>query len=83
LLGASATSSSVAAQGRVEVRRAPNLSPAAVVERYANALIVKDWATCVSLTDPEELARNKWRLTMLADFEGLREMLARDLGLRE
>jgi hypothetical protein len=29
------------------------------VRRFAEALIAKDWITCASLTDPEELARNK------------------------
>jgi hypothetical protein len=59
LLSASVAGSNAVAQSGVAIDDPRSLSPAAVVERYANALIAKDWATCVSLTDPEELARNK------------------------
>lgn len=59
LLSTSVARSNAAAQSVIAIGDGQSLSPAAVVERYANALIAKDWATCVSLTDPEELARNK------------------------
>jgi hypothetical protein len=59
LLSASVAGSNAVAQTVVAIDDPQSLSPAAVVERYANALIAKDWATCVGLTDPEELARNR------------------------
>lgn len=59
LLSAPVSGTNAVAQSVVAIDDPQSLSPAAVVERYANALIAKDWATCVSLTDPEELARNK------------------------
>jgi hypothetical protein len=80
LLCASAASSSAAAQGAVEVRGAENLSPAAVVERYATALIAKDWATCVSLTDPEELARNKAAFMPIFQRDSSGQLASRILG---
>ena len=80
LLCAPAAGSSVVAQGLVEVRGAQNLSPAAVVERYANALIAKDWATCVSLTDPEELARNKAAFMPIFQRDSTGQLASRILG---
>jgi hypothetical protein len=79
-LCASAASSSAAAQGRVEARDAQNLSPAAVVERCANALIAKDWATCVSLTDPDELARNKAAFIPIFQRDSSGQLASRILG---
>jgi len=47
------------AQSVVQTGDPQNLSPAAVRRTVRKRSIAKDWATCVSLTDPEELARNK------------------------
>ncbi|MDB4869775.1 MAG: hypothetical protein JWL97_779, partial [Gemmatimonadales bacterium] len=57
-----------------------NLSPAAVVERYAHALIAKDWATCVSLTDPEELARNKAAFAPIFQRDSSGQLASQVLG---
>src|SRR5437870_12013223 len=80
LLSASVAGSNVVAQSVVAVRDPPNLCPAAVVERYANALIAKDWATCVSLTDPEELARNKAAFIPIFQRASSGQLASRILG---
>jgi hypothetical protein len=68
------------AQSASNIREQENGSPADVVERYANALIAKDWATCVSLTDPEELARNKAAFLPLFQRDSSGQLASRILG---
>ena|SRR5438876_498604 len=80
LLSASVAGSNALPQSVVAARNAQHLSPAAVVERYANALIAKDWATCVSLTDPEELARNKAAFMPIFQRDSSGQLASRILG---
>jgi hypothetical protein len=80
LLSASLAGSNAVAQSVVQTGDPQNLSPAAVVERYANALIAKDWATCVSLTDPEELARNKAAFIPIFQRDPSGQLASRILG---
>jgi hypothetical protein len=80
LVSASVAGSNGLAQSVVAVRDPQNLSPAAVVERYADALIAKDWATCVSLTDPEELARNKAAFMPIFQRDSSGQLASRILG---
>ena len=80
LLSASLAGSNAVAQSVVQTGDPQNLSPAAVVERYANALIAKDWATCVSLTDPEELARNKAAFIPIFQRDSSGQLASRILG---
>jgi hypothetical protein len=68
------------AQSAAKVREHDNGSPADVVERYANALIAKDWTTCVSLTDPEELARNKAAFLPIFQRDSSGQLASRILG---
>ena len=72
--------SNVLAQSAGGIRGSENLSPADVVERYANALIAKDWATCVNLTDPEELARNKAAFAPIFQRDSSGQLASRILG---
>jgi hypothetical protein len=80
LLSASVAGPNALAQNAVAVRDPQNLSPADVVERYANALIARDWATCVSLTDPEELARNKAAFIPIFQRDSSGQLASRVLG---
>ncbi len=80
LLSASVAGSNAVAQSVVSNGDPQNPSPAAVVERYANALIAKDWATCVSLTDPEELARNKAAFMPIFQRDSSGQLASRILG---
>ena len=80
LLFASHAGSNAVAQSVVQTGNPQNLSPTAVVERYANALIAKDWATCVSLTDPEELARNKAAFMPIFQRDSTGQLASRILG---
>jgi len=80
LLFASHAGSNAVAQSVVQTGNPQNLSPTAVVERYANALIAKDWATCVSLTDPEELARNKAAFIPIFQRDSSGQLASRILG---
>lgn len=80
LLSASVAGSNAIAQSVIAIDDPKSLSPAAVVERYANALIAKDWATCVSLTDPEELARNKAAFIPIFQRDSSGQLASRVLG---
>ena len=80
LLFASPAGSNAVAQSVVQTGDPQNLSPTAVVERYANALIAKDWATCVGLTDPEELARNKAAFIPIFQRDSSGQLASRILG---
>jgi hypothetical protein len=80
LLSASVAGSNAIAQSVTAIDDPKSLSPAAVVERYANALIAKDWATCVSLTDPEELARNKAAFMPIFQRDSSGQLASRVLG---
>jgi len=57
-----------------------NLSPSEVVQRYADALLAKDWKTSASLTDPEELARTKAAFLPIFEKDSSHRVAARILG---
>ena len=59
---------------------ASNLSPSEVVQRYADALLAKDWKTATSLTDPEELARTKAAFLPIFEKDSSHRLAARVLG---
>jgi len=58
----------------------PGDSPSKVVERFSEALIAKNWAICVDLTDPEELARNKSAFLPLFERDSSRRLAWQILG---
>jgi len=59
---------------------AANLTPSEVVQRYADALLAKDWKTSASLTDPEELARTKAAFLPIFDKDSSHRLATRVLG---
>ena len=80
LVGTTVARTNAFAQSPGGIRDSLHLSPADVVERYANAIIAKDWATCVSLTDPEELARNKAAFMPIFQRDSSGQLASRILG---
>ena len=67
-------------QSAVTNREQNDRSPASIAEQFANALIAKDWTTCASLTDPEELARNKAAFMPIFQRDSSGQLASRILG---
>jgi hypothetical protein len=80
LLGTLVTGSTAVAQSTGGIGSPERSSPGGVVERYAEALIAKDWATCVDLTDPAELARNKAAFIPIFQRDSSGQLASRILG---
>jgi hypothetical protein len=57
-----------------------SLSAEQVVQHYASALLAKDWRTAATLTDPEELARNKAGFLPIFEKDSSHRLAARILG---
>jgi hypothetical protein len=57
-----------------------NLTPSEVVQRYADALLAKDWKTSASLADPEELSRTKAAFLPIFEKDSSHRLAARILG---
>lgn len=64
----------------VRVSEAVSDSPAKVAELFAAAMLAKDWTTCASLTDPEELARNKAAFLPIFQRDSSGQLASRILG---
>jgi len=77
-LGALVVPQTARSQGASDPAR--NLTPEQVVQRYADALLAKDWRTAATLTDPEELARNKAGFLPIFEKDSSHRLAARILG---
>jgi hypothetical protein len=60
--------------------RTSGLAPTEVVQRFGDALLAKDWTTSASLTDPEELARNKAAFLPIFEKDSSHRLASRILG---
>ena len=56
-------------------------SPGAVVKRFGEALIAKDWAVCASLINPAELARNRAMFAPIFQRDSSGQLSRRILGV--
>jgi hypothetical protein len=79
LLGAASAPVTALAQSS-RVSEAANDSPGRVFEQFSAAMIAKDWTTCASLTDPEELARNKAAFLPIFQRDSSGQLASRILG---
>jgi hypothetical protein len=58
----------------------PSLSPTEVVQRYADAMLAKDWRTVATLTDPEELTRTKAAFLPIFEKDSSHRLASQILG---